>query len=406
MKINLNLSQDIFLPKFFPYLQDYSHKFEIYYGGAAAGKSYFVAQKIIIKSLASVRNTLIVRKTLVSQRRSCWNLILKVLGSFHLLEYCKVRITQFEIELPNGSVLYFIGLDDPEKVKSIVDIGDIWCEEATELNSEDFDQLILRARADVANRQVFVSFNPTSKANFVYKRWFEVEPPEDTLVLQSTYKDNTFLDKDYIDNLEHMINTNPTYYKIYVLGEFCSLDQLVYNNWKVEDFDYRQIQGELLIGLDFGFSVDTTALIASIRNGNNLYIFKEFGDTGLTNDKIAVAIKALGFAKSVIVADSAEPKSIEEIRRLGIIKIQPSVKGPDSIIHGINQLQQMNIIVHPSCVNTITEFQNYSWQKDKSGEYINKPIDSFNHYLDALRYSLQCYKNKLRTIDKSVLNIR
>lgn len=147
-----------------------------------------------------------------------------MLGSFHLLEYCKVRITQFEIELPNGSVLYFIGLDDPEKVKSIVDIGDIWCEEATELNSEDFDQLILRARADVANRQVFVSFNPTSKANFVYKRWFEVEPPEDTLVLQSTYKDNTFLDKDYIDNLEHMINTNPTYYKIYVLGEFCSLD--------------------------------------------------------------------------------------------------------------------------------------------------------------------------------------
>ncbi len=235
---------------------------------------------------------------------------------------------------------------------------------------------------------MFVSFNPTSKANFVYKRWFENKPDADTLVVQSTYRDNTFLDADYVANLENMIRTNPTYYKIYALGEFCSLDQLVYNNWKTEYFDYTKIKGDLLVGLDFGFSVDTTALTASILSGNDLYIFREFGDTGLTNDKIAAAIKSLGFAKSIIVADSAEPKSIEEIRRLGIPKIIPSVKGPDSIIHGINQLQQLNIIVHPSCINTITEFENYSWQKDKNGEYINKPVDAFNHYLDSLRYSL------------------
>lgn len=406
MQIKLNIASRNFVPKFLPILQDYSHKYEISYGGAGSGKSHFIAQKIIIKSLKSVRNTLIVRKTLVSQYKSCWKLILKILSDFHLLEYCKVRKSNYEIELPNGSIFYFIGLDDAERIKSIVDIGDVWCEEATELTAEDFDQLVIRARAAVENRQIFVSFNPTSRANWVFKRWFAVTPDEDTLIIKSTYKDNIFLDDEYIENLEKMIKVNPTYYKIYALGEFCSLDKLVYNNWKTEEFDYRTINGELLIGLDFGFSVDTTAIVASILSDNKLYVFKEFGATGLTNDKIANVIKALGFGKSVIIADSAEPKSIEEIRRQGITKIIPSVKGPDSIIHGINQLQQLEIIVHPSCINTITELENYAWAKDKDGEYLNKPVDDFNHFMDALRYSLQAQNKKLRTMDKAVLGIR
>ena len=405
MKIKLNISRRQFLSKFFPLLEDYSHKYEVYYGGAGSGKSHFIAQKIILKSLKMQRNTLIVRKTLVSQYKSCWKLILKILSDFQLLDYCKVRKTNYEIELPNGSILYLIGLDDVERVKSIVDIGDIWCEEATEITAEDFDQLVIRARAAVPNRQVFVSFNPTSKANFVYKRWFAVEPEADTLVFKTTYKDNCFLDEEYVQNLEKMIKLNPTYYKIYALGEFCSLDKLVYTNWRVEEFDYRSIGGELLVGLDFGFSVDTTAIVASILTDDKIYIFREFGDTGLTNDKIANAIKYLGFAKSVIIADSAEPKSIEEIRRQGITKIVPSEKGPDSIVHGINKLQQYELIVHPSCINVITELENYSWTKDRDGEYLNKPIDDYNHYLDALRYSLQCQAKRLRTFDKKVLGL-
>lgn len=406
MQIKLNISRDKFVPKFLPLLDKYDHKFEVSYGGAGSGKSVFTAQKIIIKALRYKRNVLIVRKTLVSQYKSCWKLIIKVLSDFHLLEYCKVRKSNYEIELPNGSVIYFIGLDDAERIKSIVDIADVWCEEATELTGEEFDQLVIRARAAVPYRQIFVTFNPTSRANWVYKRWFAVEPDEDTLVIKSTYKDNKFLDEEYVANLEKMIKTNPTYYKIYALGEFCSLDKLVYTNWHVEEFDYHTIMGDLLVGLDFGFSVDTTAIVASILQDEKLYVFKEFGDTGLTNDKIANVIKALGFAKSVIIADSAEPKSIEEIRRQGVLKIVPSVKGADSIIHGINQLQQLEIIVHPNCINTITELENYSWQKDKDGEYLNKPVDDFNHYMDALRYSLQCQGKKLRTFDKSILSIR
>lgn len=404
--IQMKIMKRVFNEAYYPYLKDYTHKFEVYFGGAGSGKSYFVAQKLIIKALVQKRVVLVIRKTLVSQRKSCWKLIKKVLSDFKIKEYCDIRKSDMEIELPNGSVFYFLGLDDPEKVKSIVDIGDVWVEEATELLEDDFDQLILRARAVVPHRQFFLSFNPISKANWVYKRWFVTEPDEDTLILKTTYKDNKFLDKDYIANLENMIKTNPTYYRIYALGEFCTLDRLVYNNWKIEAFDYREIKGQLLVGLDFGFSVDTTALTASIIDGNKLYIFREYGDTGLTNDKIAEAIKNLGFSKSVIIADSAEPKSIEEIRKQGISKILPSIKGPDSIIHGINQLQQLEIIVHPSCIQTITEFENYSWQKNKDGEYINKPIDTFNHYMDSLRYSLQCQGKRLQTLDKTRLGLR
>jgi phage terminase large subunit len=399
----MTIKKRVFNSVYYPYLKDYSHKYEVYYGGAGSGKSYFVAQKLIVKALMQKRVVLIIRKTLVSQRKSCWKLILKVLSDFHIKEYCDIRKSDMEIELPNGSIFYFLGLDDPEKIKSIVDIGDVWCEEATELLEEDFDQLVLRARAVVPNRQFFLSFNPISKANWCYKRWFVQQEPE-AVIIKTTYKDNKFLDADYIKSLENMINTNPTYYRIYALGEFCTLDRLVYNNWKIQQFDYQEIKGSLLVGLDFGFSVDTTAIVASILQEDKLYVFREYGDTGLTNDKIANVIKTLGFNKSVIVADSAEPKSIEEIRKQGISKIIPSVKGPDSIIHGVNQLQQLQIIVHPSCVNTITEFENYTWQK-KDGEYINKPVDQFNHYLDALRYSLQCVGKRLQTMNKSALSI-
>lgn len=315
------------------------------------------------------------------------------------------------IELPNGSIFLFKGLDDPERIKSIVGITDCWCEEVTELNSEDFDQLVLRVRDRVPFLQFFCSFNPVSKANFVYKRWFaeDAEVGDDVLIIKSTYLNNRFLPDDYIKTLENTIKTNPTYYKIYALGEFCSLDKLVYTNWRVEEFDHNKINGQLLVGLDFGFSNDPTALIASVLDSEKkrIYIFKEWGSTNKTNDEIASIISSLGFSKSVIIADSAEPKSVEEIRRKGIYRIKESTKGKDSIIHGIQRLQQYEIIVHPSCEKTITELENYSWKKDRqTGEYINEPIDDFNHFLDALRYSLQCVDGgKLRSIKKSVLGL-
>lgn len=410
MNLELNINKKVFNELYFPYLTDYSHKFEVLYGGSGSGKSHFIVQKLIIKALTYKRKILVIRKTMVSQKESCWRLTLNILSDWDLLQYCNVNKSDMTIELPNGSVFLFKGLDDPERIKSIVGITDCWCEEVTELNAEDFDQLILRVRDRVPHLQFFCSFNPVSKANFVYKRWFSEDADlEDTLIIKSTYKDNKFLPDDYIKTLENTIKTNPLYYRIYALGEFCSLDKLVFTNWKVENFNYNDIKGELLVGLDFGFSIDTTALIASVLDEHNkkIYIFKEWGATNKTNNEIARVIESLGFGKSTIVADSAEPKSIEEIRRCGIYRIKESVKGRDSVIHGIQRLQQYEIIVHPSCEKTITELENYSWKKDRqSGEYVNEPIDDFNHFIDALRYSLQCVDGgRLRTMSKTKLGL-
>lgn len=303
-------------------------------------------------------------------------------------------------------------MDDSEKIKSITDITDIWCEEATELLENDFTQLDLRLRALSGNLQLIVSFNPVSKVNWVYKKWFAADAIYDaanTVILKTTYKNNKFLSQEYVAALEEKAQTNPTYYRIYALGEFCSLDKLIFNNWKIEEFDNTAIKGALLCGLDYGFVNDISAFTASllVEEEKRIYIFNEWGDTNKTNEELAAIITALGFSKSVIIADCAEQKSIEEMKRKGISRIKPCSKGKDSIIHGIQQLQQYEIIIHPKCNGIITEFQNYSWKKNKDGEYINEPIDNFNHYIDALRYSLQSVENirKISTINKAKLGI-
>lgn len=393
---------------YMPYLYDYSRRYEVYYGGAGSGKSVFIAQKLIIKALNSKRKVLIIRKTLNSQKDSCWRLMLEQLDDLNIRQLCKVRITDYAIELPNKSVLLFKGLDDAERIKSIVGITDIWIEEATELIEEDFDQLDLRLRARASDLQMFASFNPISKVNYVYRKWFSENATvgDDTLIVKTTYKDNRFLPEEYIKSLEKKMHTNPTYYKIYALGEFCSLDKLVYNNWRVEEFEPPK-DGRLAVGLDFGFTNDPTAIVASIVKGDDLYVFKEFAGTDKTNQQIADIITNMGFAKSVIIADNAEPKSVAEIKRCGIQRIRESQKGKDSIIHGIQRLQGYTMHVHPSCENIITELENYSWIKDKAtGEYTNRPIDMFNHSLDALRYSLQALdQHKFTAVDKSVLGL-
>ena len=257
--------------------------------------------------------------------------------------------------------------------------------------------------------QLLASFNPISRANWVYKKWFlNPEPPPNTMILKTTYKHNRFLPESYVKALEAKINTDPTYYRIYALGEFASLDKLIYNNWEVAEFDNREMTGQLCVGLDFGYVNDPSALVASILNEENktIHIFKEWGSTNKTNDELAAIITSLGFSKSIIIADSAEMKSIEELKRSGIQRIRPCSKGKGSVLHGIQKVQQYRLIVHPSCSGVITELENYSWKK-KDGEYINEPNDAgFDHYLDSLRYSLECVNNnKLKTLNKIALGL-
>lgn len=407
--INLNIDRKIFNDVYFPHLTDYSNRYEVYYGGAGSGKSVFVCQKLLLKACLKKRKILVIRKYGTTLKDSVFQLFLDMLSKWRLYEYCKINLSSYTITLPNGSVFLFKGLDDSEKIKSITDITDIWCEECTELSEDDFAQLDLRLRALVDHLQLIVSFNPISKVNWVYRKWFaDGKAHENTMILHTTYKHNKFLPESYVKALEDKARTNYTYYQIYALGEFCTLDKLVFANWRVEDFDYTKLQGELIIGLDFGFVNDTSALVASIldEKEKKIYIFREWGATGKTNQELAAVIKSLGFSKSVIIADAAEQKSIEEIKRCGILRIKPCKKGADSIIHGVQLLQNYELIVHPCCEEIKVEFENYSWQKDKAtGLYINKPVDAFNHYIDALRYSLQCVGLKLKSMNKAALGL-
>ena len=409
MIYELEIDDSIFNRGFIRYLEDYEHRFEVYYGGAGSGKSFFIAQKLLLKALKEKRKILVMRKVGATLKDSVWQLILDTLIEWQLYEECTINKSVFTIELPNDSMFLFKGMDDSEKIKSITGITDIWVEEATEFTEEDIEQLNLRLRAQKDGLQMLFSFNPVSKANWVYRRWFAkgAVVTDDTVIHQSTYKDNEFLPEEYVATIEKMAKTNPTYYRIYALGEFASLDKLVFNNWHVGTVE-DTASWSLLCGLDFGYTNDPTAFVVSFTDGDTLYVAKEFVRTGLLNNQIATAVTELGFAKSTIIGDSAEVKSIDELRKAGLYRIYPAAKGPGSVLQGIQKLQQYDIVVDPSCEHVITELENYAWKKDRlSGEYVNEPIDEFNHCIDALRYSLQCmdkYK-KLTTFSKSTLGL-
>lgn len=412
MKINIHTN--IFNPVYLPYLEDYSTRFLLFYGGAGSGKSHFIAQRLVYKALKDTRKILVLRKVNRTTKASTFQLLLDTLNQFGILNYCVINRTDFSITLPTGSQFLCMGLDDPEKIKSITGLTDAWLEEATEFSLDDFSQVNLRVRDPKAeNQEIILSLNPVSKANWCYLHFFAENPELDEFrktvrIVHTTYKDNPHLPEAYVQALLMMKATNEVYYKIYALGEFGSLDKLIYNNWQKMDFDPDTIKGQLLCGLDFGYTNDPTAFTASIlvENERRIYIFKEWGGTGYLNDAIADQIKGMGFAKSIICADSAEQKSIDEIKRLGISRIKPCVKGKGSVLQGIQKLQQYELIVHPSCENVIEELENYAWKKDKqTNEYINEPAEGFDHYMDSLRYSLQCLdvRTQLTTMKKDLL---
>lgn len=410
--INLNIKPSVFCPIYYPYLLDYQYRYNVFYGGRASGKTKFIMQKLLIKGLKEKRTILLMRKQTTQLRDSVWKEILQVIDDFHLSQFFIVNKTEFRLTCSiNGTEFKCLGLDEPEKIKGFADISDVFLDEVTGFNQEDVELIdgTLRSPKFKLPLQMYFSFNPISKANFVYKYFgFDtgITPPN-TFILKSTYLDNPFLGENVAERYEALKQRDYRRWQIEALGDFVSLDKLVFQNYKVEEFNHANINGVLLCGLDYGFVNDISAFVASLLDEVNkkIYVFKVWGDTNKTNDELSNIIKAMGFSKSLIIADCAEQKSIEEMKRAGILRIKPSVKGADSIIHGIQKLQQYDIIIHPSCEGIITEFENYSWQKDKqSGEYINKPIDSFNHYIDALRYSLQCVNSgKLVSLPRNVL---
>jgi phage terminase large subunit len=406
IKIKIKSPSRVFNKHIYDHLTDYDTFTEVHYGGASSGKSHGVFQKIVIKALKDwkkPRKILVLRKVGATVRDSVFADVQATLSYFGILNMCKINMSAFRIELPNGAEFIFKGMDNPEKIKSIKGISDVVMEEASEFTLDDYTQLTLRLR-DKAHKQkqIYLMFNPVSKTNWVYNAFF-VKKPKNTVVYQTTYKDNRFLDALTRENIEELANRNEAYYKIYALGEFATLDKLVFPKYTkalLNKDDLRHITS--YFGLDYGFINDPSAFmhVKIDDDRKRLYVVEEYVKKGLTNDKIAESITALGYAKEQIRADSAEKKSNQELRNLGISRVIDVKKGAGSVMQGIQYLLQYEWIVDERCVKTIEELENYTWKKDKAtNEYINEPVDSYNHCLDAIRYAIQdkITKSKIKT---------
>ena len=216
------------LPVYRSQLENYETRFNVYYGGAGSGKSYFVCQKLLLKALQEQRKVLIVRKVGRTIKQSIWALFMELIYDYMPQVISEMNKSDLTFKLVNGSSFIFTGLDDSEKIKSIQGISDIVVEEATEITLDDFTQLNLRLRSLLPNNQIHLMFNPVSKANWCFRYFFAEETPPDTAIIHTTYLDNPYLPQEYIDSLLDMKNRNPAYYKIYAQGEFATLDKLVF----------------------------------------------------------------------------------------------------------------------------------------------------------------------------------
>ena len=381
-------------------ITDYSYRIEVYHGGAGSGKSVGATQKVLLKALKHTRKVLVIRKIQRTIKDSIWSLIISHLHASGLYNACRVNRSDYEIELPNGSIFLFKGLDDPEKIKSIDGITDIVIEEATELNEDDFTQLNLRLRASADYLQIYLMFNPISKKNWVYDYFFVRPLPSNVKLVKTTYHDNKFLSDEYRAELEALKDRNPAYYRIYCLGEFATLDKLVFPSYKSKIVSEADIDGlKRWVGLDFGYINDPSAIVWGFIDTINkrIYVTGEYVKRGMKNNEIAETMIDLGLHKDKSYGDCAERKSIDEIKDKGV-NIEPTEKGKDSIIHGIQWIQQYELIVDERCFKVIEELENYTWKKDKkTNEYVNEPVDTFNHTIDAIRYGLNKYIKGVKT---------
>ena len=357
-------------------------------------------------------NLLVIRKTFRTLKDSCYTQLKWAIHRLGVDAYFNCKESPLEITYkPTGQKIYFRGLDDPLKVTSItVDKGVlcwVWIEESYELTSESsFDTLNESIRGEVPKelfKQCTLTFNPWNEKHWLKKKFFDVKD-KDILAKTTNYMCNEFLDGSDRKMFERMKITNPRRYRVAGLGEWGIVDGLVYENFEEKAFDIRkvlQMNGiESAFGLDFGYTNDPSAfvclLVDTIRK--EIYVFDEMYKKAMTNEMIYKEIVRMGYSKEKIIADSAEPKSIAQLRGLGLLHIHGAKKGKDSILNGIQLIQDYKIIIHPRCVNFITEITNYTWDKDKFDNQINKPIDDFNHLLDAMRYAMERFGRKASSI--------
>ena len=401
-ELKLSITSRWINPVYMPYLRN-DKSIQIFFGGSSSGKSHFLAQRCILDVMQG-RNYLICRKTGDSIKRSVFNEIYsKILDYPTFRQNFKINKADLTITCKlNNKQIMFRGLDDVEKVKSVKPISgvltDIWIEEATEISRDDWKQLDKRLRGKSEfNKRVIFSFNPIIRSHWIYKEFFQglwldnqgnVFENDSCLIVKTTYKDNCFLTQDDITRLER--ETDPYYRSVYLEGNWGVLEGVVFNNWRVEEFDKEHFQ-YYRFGVDWGFSDDPFAFIRcaiDIPRGK-LWVCDEVFKKGMLNNEAIPIVR--DFSKGLpVYCDSAEPKSIHEFNANGVNAF-PVKKGAGSIQEGIKFLKRFDIIVHPSCPHIQEEFSSYCYKKDpKTGEFVDDVVDKYNHGIDALRYSIEC----------------
>jgi len=401
--------QRIYLPDYigkgYKAFWNYKGRYRVCKGSRASKKSKTTALWYIYNLMKYPdANLLVVRKTYRTLKDSCYKELKWAAHRFHVDHLWEFTLNPLEATYKRtGQKIYFRGLDDPLKVTSItVEVGCLcwaWLEEAYEVMKEnDFNVLDESIRGRVPDglfKQWTITFNPWNEHHWLKKRFFDT-PDEDTLALTTNYMCNEWLDESDKRLFERMKVQNPRRYAVAGLGGWGIVDGLVYENWKEEAFDLDEVRKRpgmvSVFGMDFGYTNDPSTLFCGLLDKSNkrLFVFDEMYQKGMSNKAIADKVQEMGYAKERITADSAEPKSIDELKSYGM-RVKAAQKGKDSVKNGIQWVQDLEIIIHPQCVNFLTEISNYTWDQDKFGNKLNVPIDDFNHLMDAMRYALEQY---------------
>lgn len=384
---------------------NFEGRYRVCKGSRASKKSKTTALNIIKRMMQYPQaNTLVVRKVFRTLKDSCFTELKWAINRLGVQAFWEIKESPLELTYtPTGQKIYFRGLDDPFKIASIsVESGSLcwgWVEEAFEiLNEDDFNMLDESIRGQTPPglfKQWTLTLNPWNEKHWIKRRFFDVEPSDQILALTTNYLCNEWLDDADLKVFETMKQNNPRRYKVAGLGEWGSVEGLIYDRWREESFDRSEVAKRpgvvSVFGLDFGYTADPTALFCGLYDAESsrLWVFDELYERGLTNKEIAARLEAKGYSKERITADSAEPKSIDELRALGVRRINGARKGRDSVNNGIQFLQNLEIIISPSCVNFLTEIVNYAWQVDKWGQTLNRPAEGFDHLMDAMRYALE-----------------
>jgi len=365
----------------------------VVYGGAGAGKSYSIADKLLVQAM--VRNgrpskTLLIRKTLASLKKTSLDILQRRADAFGV--DFNVNRGEWTAQVNNMEFIMsgMNNKEDYQKIKSLTDVDLIWVNEASELRESDYAELLLRLRGTQRKdkygfRQIICDFNPIGKTSWVFTRFFE-RNIGNAKKLRYTVLDNQWAENEYIAQLQASKQWDPNYHRIYFEGEWGELKGLIYN-WDIVPLPDIAFD-EIFYGGDFGFSVDPAACIRIYRKADEIWVQEVIYATGLTNQQLGAEMKAQGLTRrDQTYWDSAEPKSIQELCDLGLTAL-PAQKGPDSVRAGIDFLKPMKIHIVEGSENIIKEQKSYVWKKDKDGNSLNVPIEFNNHAMSAIRYGI------------------